>query len=266
MESGRVDGVALPCRRSWVGKEMAKVGIAAFSTDLGALHVPRGVHFFDHEIFRDWFGKRGPAGAAIEFVERNKEWFAGDDIDVNADTLVAPELILEGGLGAILTHDKILVWLQSPFQSRIVRHRPVRIETGGLLFFLVREKKEVDRPRGEHGYHAEANVSAKRPSFLAGDSAADHDYEIESEIRHRRHFFFLKQNFREKTGSPGIRWNSSSVKAAVAGFEDLRATRLPRQISRSTGSFQIPGSISGESGGAAAATHLARAPAQNRFG
>jgi len=27
------------------------------------------------------------------------------------------------------------------------------------------------------------------------NSAADHDYEIESKIRHRRHFFFSKQNF-----------------------------------------------------------------------
>src|SRR5438132_13832809 len=131
MESGRVNGVALPCRRSWVGKEMAKVGIAAFSADLGALHVPRGVHFFDHEIFRDWFGKRGPAGAAIEFVERSKEWFAGDDIDVKADTLVVPELILEGDLGAILANDKILHRLQSQFQSRNVRHRPDRLGTGG---------------------------------------------------------------------------------------------------------------------------------------
>src|SRR4029077_13738568 len=138
---------------------------------------------------------------------RSKEWFAGDDIDVNADTLVAPELILEGGLGTILTHNKILVRLQSPFQSRIVRHRPVRIETGGLLFFLVRDKKEVDRPRGEHGYHAQANVSAKRPSFLAGNSAADHDYEIESKIRHRRHSFFSNKIFdkrRALQGSAGI--------------------------------------------------------------
>jgi hypothetical protein len=230
MESGRVNGVALPCRRSWVGKEMAKVGTAAFGTDLSALHVPRGVHFFDHEIFRDWFGKRGPAGAAIEFVERSKEWFAGDDIDVKADTLVVPELILEGGLGAILAHDKILVRLQSPFQSRIVRHRPVRIETGGLLFFLVRENKKINGPGSEHSRDGDANVSAERRSFLARDSAADHDHEIESEIRHRRHFFFSNKIFGKRRvlqGSAGI---LSSVKAAVAAFEDLQAARLPLQI------------------------------------
>src|SRR5438874_10274425 len=153
MESGRVDSVALPCRRSWVGKEMAKVGIAAFSTDLGALHVPRGVHFFDHEIFRDRFGKRGPTSAAIEFVERSKERFAGDDIDVNTDTLVVPELILKGRLGAILAHDKILVRLQSPFQRRITRHRPTWIETGCRLFSLVRENKIVNRHCTEHRHY-----------------------------------------------------------------------------------------------------------------
>src|SRR5437764_15202052 len=108
---------------------MANVSTAAFGTDLSALHVQRGIHFFDHEIFRDWFGKRGPAGAAIEFVERSKEWFAGDDIDVKADTLVVPELILEGGLGAILAHDKILLRLISPFKSRIVTNQL------GLLYY-----------------------------------------------------------------------------------------------------------------------------------
>ena len=49
-------------------------------------------------------------------------------------------------------------------------------------------------------------------------------------------------------GSAGI---LSSMKATVAAFEDLQAARLPLQIQ---GSLQIPGSISGESGGASAAT------------
>src|SRR5437016_2270338 len=199
---------------------MAKVGIAAFSTDLGALHVPRGVHFFDHEIFRDRFGKRGPTSAAIEFVERSKERFAGDDIDVNTDTLVVPELILKGRLGAILAHDKILVRLQSPFQSRIIRHRPVWIETGGLLFFLVRENKKINGPGSEHSRDGDANVSAERRSFLAGDSAADHDHEIESEIRHRRHFFFSNKIFDKRGALQGAAGILSSAKAAVAAFED----------------------------------------------
>src|SRR5947207_2006138 len=108
MEGGRVDGVALSSRRGRVGKEMAEVGIAAFGADLSALHAVRSVHFLDEEIFGDWLGKRRPARAAIEFVERSKEWFAGDDVDVDAGTLVIPELILEGSLCAILPHDRIL--------------------------------------------------------------------------------------------------------------------------------------------------------------
>ena len=108
MEGGRVDGVALSGRRGRVGKEMAEVGIATFGADLSALHAVRSVHFLDEEIFRDRLGKRGTARAAIKFVERSEEWFARDDIDVNAGAFVVPKLILEGGLCAILAHDRIL--------------------------------------------------------------------------------------------------------------------------------------------------------------
>src|ERR1700722_8845174 len=111
MEGGRVDGVALSGRRLRVGKEMAKVGIASFGAHLRALHFVRSVRFLDNEIFRDRFAKRGAAGAAIEFVERSEEWFAGNDIDVDAGALVVPELVLEGGLCATFPHDKILVRL-----------------------------------------------------------------------------------------------------------------------------------------------------------
>ena len=111
MEGGRVDGVALARRRSRVGKEMAEVGIAALGANLSALHAVRSVHFLDEEIFRDRLGKRGTARAAIKFVERSEEWFARDDIDVNAGAFVVPKLILEGGLCAILAHDRILVRL-----------------------------------------------------------------------------------------------------------------------------------------------------------
>ena len=111
MEGGRVNGVALSGGRLRVGKEMAKVGIASFGAHLGALHIVRGVQVLGEEIFRDRFAKRGHAEAAIEFVERSEEWFAGNDIDVDAGTLVIPELVLEGGLCATFPHDKILARL-----------------------------------------------------------------------------------------------------------------------------------------------------------
>ena len=87
------------------------MGIAAFGTDLGTLHVPRTVRLFNEEIFRDRFRKRGPARAAIKFVERSEERFAGDDIDVNADALVILELILEGSLVLIFADHRILLRL-----------------------------------------------------------------------------------------------------------------------------------------------------------
>src|SRR6202162_3983078 len=111
MEGGRVNGVALSSGRLRVGKEMAKVGIASFGAHLGALHLVRSVQVLDEEIFRDRFAQRGHAEAAIEFLERSEEWFAGNDIDVDAGALVIPELVLEGGLCATFTHDKILVRL-----------------------------------------------------------------------------------------------------------------------------------------------------------
>ena len=90
---------------------MPEVGIASFGADFSTLHVARSVHAFDEEIFRDRFGKRRPSRAAIEFLERSEEWFAGDNIDVNSGALVVPKLILEGGLCPILAHDRILLRL-----------------------------------------------------------------------------------------------------------------------------------------------------------
>ena len=158
MEGGRVDGIALSGRRRRVGKEMAKVGIASFGAHLGALHVVRSVQVFDQEIFRDRFGKRGQAGAAIEFVERSEEWFAGNDIDVNAGALVVPELILERrsrchsrarqNIGpALIGFSKSASLGTGRFGSKPV-----------VSFFSWCEKEEVNRPGSEHHHHAEADV------------------------------------------------------------------------------------------------------------
>ena len=88
MEGGRANGVTLSGGRFRVGKEIAKVGVTSFGAHLGALHIMRSVQVLDEEIFRDRFAKCRQAGAAIEFVERSEEWFAGNDIDVDAGALV----------------------------------------------------------------------------------------------------------------------------------------------------------------------------------
>src|SRR5437868_6527822 len=67
----------------------------------------------------------------------------------------------------------------------------------------MREKKKVDRPGGEDGHDTEADVGAEGPFFLAGDSTANHDHEIESETSHFRHFFFSNK-FLTKTRSPRV--------------------------------------------------------------
>src|SRR5437660_12010268 len=98
MEGGRVDGVTLSSRRSGVRKKMAQISIAPLGANLNALHIDGIVHLLHQQILRDRFGERGPAGAAIEFVERSKERFPGSNIDVNTNAFVVPKLVLEGGL------------------------------------------------------------------------------------------------------------------------------------------------------------------------
>ena len=111
MEGGRVDGVTLSGGRFWVGKEMAKVGIASFGAHLGALHIVRSVHVLDEQIFRDRFAECGQPDLAVEFVELSEERFAGNDIDVDARAVLIPKLILERRFGATLPHDPILLGL-----------------------------------------------------------------------------------------------------------------------------------------------------------
>jgi hypothetical protein len=87
------------------------VGVASFRAHLGALHIVRSVQVLDEEIFRDRFAKRGHAGATVEFVQRSEEWFAGSDIDVDASTVVIPELVLKRRFGATFPHDEIFLGL-----------------------------------------------------------------------------------------------------------------------------------------------------------
>jgi hypothetical protein len=174
MEGGRIDGVTLSGGRFRIGKEMAKVSVASFGAHLRTLHIVRSVQVLDEEIFRDRFAKCGHAYARVVFVERNKEWFAGDDIDINAGALVVPELVLENPLGATFPHHEIFLGLQPVFQDGVARDRPVRIETCRLLFLFLREKEEVE-PRGnEHDRDTDTDVRADGRSFLAGDLAPVH--------------------------------------------------------------------------------------------
>ena len=79
------------------------------------------------------------------------------------------------------------------FQDGVARDGPLRIETPGLLFLVLREKEEVERPGSEHDRDADTDVHAEARLFLAGDSAPVHQIAInaiESETGHLRHLFF----------------------------------------------------------------------------
>src|SRR4030095_4204033 len=131
-------------------------------------------------------GERGEADPSVEFVDRSKQRFAGNHIDVNAGLLVIPELILERPLGATLAHHGIFLSLQPLFQDGVAGNRTVRIESCGLPFLFLREKEEVEPTCDEHDCYADTDVRADGRFFLGSDSAATHQIAIESETGHVR--------------------------------------------------------------------------------
>ena len=111
MEGGRINDVALAGGRLRVGKDMAKAGITSLGAHLGPLHLVCVVGHLDEEIFRNGFRERGQADVAVELVDRSEQRFAGNDIDVDADLLTVPELILKRCLRAVPPHHAIFLSL-----------------------------------------------------------------------------------------------------------------------------------------------------------
>src|SRR5437763_11287688 len=122
-QPGRVYRVTLSGWRSGIGDQMAEVGIAAFRAQLDAMHVVRIIVLFDDRIFRDRFAESGTASPAVEFVERTKKRFAGNDVDVNTEAHIIPILVLECGLGPVLAGKTKVSRLQERTQSRGARQR-----------------------------------------------------------------------------------------------------------------------------------------------
>src|SRR2546426_159044 len=88
---------------------MAKMRITFARTDLPTLHTERAVGLFGHVLFCNRFGETGPACAAVEFVQRSKEWFAIHNIDINSSLMIVPVLIPKCGLRAALLRDVVLL-------------------------------------------------------------------------------------------------------------------------------------------------------------
>ena len=141
----RVDGVT-PAGGRWpVVKDVAEMRIASGRADFGALHPEGGIVSFVNPIVRDRFGKRGPAGAGVEFIGRTEKRFVRNRIHVNARLEVVPIFVAKSRLGAAFAHDPILVLFELRAQNGIARHWFQVIKSAGPLFqfLLMTEEKEA---------------------------------------------------------------------------------------------------------------------------
>ena len=114
-KSGGIDAVAQTARAGAVIENVAEMRITFRATYFGAFHSQSAVRFFDNIFFRDWFGKTGPAAAAVEFIQGSKKRFTGDDIDVNPGRVIVPISVIEWRLGPALLRDVILLGRQLLF-------------------------------------------------------------------------------------------------------------------------------------------------------
>src|SRR5204863_7543107 len=94
----------------------------------------RSVDLLKDGIRRDRFGKCWSSGSAIEFVERAKERIVGDNVDVDAGTIIVPIFVSKRGLGSVLSGDAILVLGQFRFKNGVGRKGFDIIVIVGLLF------------------------------------------------------------------------------------------------------------------------------------
>ena len=105
MKGGGVNDVASAGGRLRVGKDMAKARITSLVAHLGPLHLVCVIGHLDEKIVRNGFRERGQADFAVELIDGREQRFASNDIDVNADLLAVPELILKRCLRAVSPHN-----------------------------------------------------------------------------------------------------------------------------------------------------------------
>src|SRR4029077_646761 len=118
--------------------------------------------------------KSGTAGAAVEFIERRKQRFASDDVDVNARPDIVPILVLKRRLGAVLACNTILLRLQSGSQSRVVRDRPIWIKAHRFIAQRVGSEHQINDSADQNGTNDDPDTHAYPRSVVASDSSAVH--------------------------------------------------------------------------------------------
>src|SRR5262245_53513352 len=95
MKGSRINNVASFSGRLWVGEDMAEASVTSPVAHLDSLHLICVVGQLDKEIVRNRFRERRQADFSVELVDGCEQRFASNDIDIDADLLVVPELILK---------------------------------------------------------------------------------------------------------------------------------------------------------------------------
>src|SRR5262245_11918141 len=104
-----VDAIARAGGFRPVGEDMAEMRIARRAADLGAAHEPRAVLVLAHGVRLGRRPEAGPAGAGIEFCIRRKQRRTAAHAFEHAVALFTVERMREGGLGAVLAGDAVLL-------------------------------------------------------------------------------------------------------------------------------------------------------------
>src|SRR5438309_2339183 len=149
---------------------MTEMRIAFLSAQLCTDHAITLVGSLYDMFRRDRFGETGPAGAAIEFVERGEKRFVRDDIDINAGVVIVPVRVSKGRFGPVLARDMILLGGQLPPEFSVGRHsRFVRLHFLIHLLFALRLAPEnrSDRDADGHAKRGSKSQSGSSRGWMA---------------------------------------------------------------------------------------------------
>ena len=108
-QGGGVNTEPLTGRRGTIVEQVAEMRIARLPANLRALHSVGCIPLFRHVLGLNRFGEAGPTRAAVEFVQRTEEWFAGDEVDVNSRLMIVPVRVVKWRFSAALTRHLVLV-------------------------------------------------------------------------------------------------------------------------------------------------------------
>jgi hypothetical protein len=77
---------------------MPQMAIAVARSHLGANHAIAFVLLLHYMLRLDWTGKTRPSTAAVKFMQRRKQWFAGNNVDIKPGLILIPIGVFKGPL------------------------------------------------------------------------------------------------------------------------------------------------------------------------